>query len=73
MEKPLPMHASPRCRAHSRRSGKPVPSNENGICRMHSGKSTGAPKGNSNAWEHGICSAWGKARRALLKSLARLS
>jgi hypothetical protein len=50
----LPMHQSPRCRAHSRRSGKPCQNAamKNGRCRMHGGKATGAPKGNRNAWKH---------------------
>lgn len=52
MEKPLPMHASPRCGARSRRSENPCrsPATKNGRCRMHGGKATGAPKGNRNAW-----------------------
>lgn len=29
----------------------------NGRCRMHGGTSTGAPKGNRNAWKHGAYSA----------------
>jgi hypothetical protein len=55
MNKLLPMHQSKRCGAHSRRSGKPCRNGamKNGRCRMHGGKSTGAPKGNRNAWKHG--------------------
>jgi len=41
----------------------------NGRCRMHGGKSTGAPKGNKNAWKHGHYSKGAKAGRALLKNL----
>jgi len=37
--------------------------------RMHGGKSTGAPKGNKNAWKHGYYGAKAKAERALLKNL----
>ena len=33
------------------------------------GKSTGAPKGNKNAWKHGYYGATAKAERALLKNL----
>jgi glucans biosynthesis protein len=36
---------------------------------MHGGKSTGAPKGNKNAWKHGHYSKGAKAERALLKNL----
>lgn len=30
---------------------------KNGRCRLHGGKSPGAPKGNRNAWKHGMHSA----------------
>jgi glucans biosynthesis protein len=36
---------------------------------MHGGKSTGAPKGNKNAWKHGHYGATAKAERGLLKQL----
>jgi hypothetical protein len=50
MQNSLPMHASPRCGAHSRRTGKPCRNGAmaNGRCRMHGGKSPGAPKGAAN-------------------------
>ena len=69
----LPMHASRRCGAHSRRSGKPCqsPATKNGRCRLHGGKSTGAPKGNRNAWKHGNYSAREKARRMMMSILLR--
>lgn len=52
------------------RSGKPckTPAMPNGRCRMHGGTSTGAPKGNRNAWKHGRYSK----RNADLKALTRL-
>jgi uncharacterized protein YjcR len=36
---------------------------------MHGGKSTGAPKGNRNAWKHGNYSEKEKARRAVMSLL----
>jgi glucans biosynthesis protein len=41
----------------------------NGRCRMHGGKSTGAPKGNRNAWKHGLRSAEHRQTRALVRAL----
>jgi uncharacterized protein YjcR len=41
----------------------------NGRCRMHGGKSTGAPKGNKNAWKHGNYSEAAKAERSFVKQL----
>jgi hypothetical protein len=54
MESEFPMHLSPRCGAKTRR-GAPCqsPAMPNGRCRIHGGKSTGAPKGNRNAFKHG--------------------
>lgn len=51
------------------RSGSPCRSYGmlNGRCRMHGGKATGAPKGNRNAWKHGLRSAEYQANRALLR------
>ncbi|MEX1313818.1 MAG: HGGxSTG domain-containing protein [Desulfotignum sp.] len=48
----------PRCGAYSRRTGKPCrqPAMANGRCRLHGGLSTGAPKGNQNAFKHGYYS-----------------
>ena len=55
-----PMHDSYRaiCGAKTRGGGacKTSPM-KNGRCRMHGGKSTGAPKGNQNAYKHGRYSA----------------
>jgi hypothetical protein len=44
---------------------------KNGRCRMHGGKSTGAPKGNRNAWKHGAYSASEKALRRKLRQIVR--
>ncbi|WP_371870761.1 HGGxSTG domain-containing protein [Sandarakinorhabdus glacialis] len=49
------------------------PAMKNGRCRMHGGRSPGAPKGNRNAWRHGIYSAEWVAERALFASMARAS
>jgi len=70
----LPMHASPRCGAKTRK-GTPCqsPAMPNGRCRMHGGKSTGAPKGNKNAWKHGRYSAEAIAERQYVRELIRES
>jgi len=38
---------------------------------MHGGKSTGAPKGNKNAWKHGRYSAEAIAERRYFRELIR--
>ena len=45
------------------------PAMPNGRCRMHGGKSPGAPKGNRNAWKHGLYSAEAIALRRLIRRL----
>lgn len=42
---PLPCHLSPRCGAHSRRTGQPCrqPAMRNGRCKMHGGKAGRKP------------------------------
>jgi glucans biosynthesis protein len=58
MQSKLPMHSSPRSGAQTRRGSQcQSPAMPNGRCRMHGGKSSGAPKGNKNAWKHGRYSA----------------
>ncbi|WP_430429218.1 HGGxSTG domain-containing protein [Parasphingorhabdus sp.] len=54
------------------RSGKPCqsPGMVNGRCRMHGGASTGAPKGNRNAWKHGAYSAETSVATRFLKEVA---
>ena len=71
MQSKLPMHLSPRCEASSRPTGKPCRNGamKNGRCRMHGGKSTGAPKGNRNAWKHGLYSAKAADWRSNLRGL----
>jgi hypothetical protein len=44
---------------------------KNGRCRMHGGTNPGAPKGNKNAWKHGLRSAAYLAQRKLLASMMR--
>lgn len=70
MQNPLPMHRSPRCGAHSRRTGKPCRNGAmaNGRCRMHGGKSAGAPKGERNGnYRHGDRTLEAKVARVLLR------
>lgn len=55
MQRPYPMHLSPRCGAKTR-CGAPCgsPAMPNGRCRMHGGKSPGAPRGEANgSYRHG--------------------
>jgi hypothetical protein len=47
------------------------PAMKNGRCRMHGGPSTGAPKGNRNAWKHGRFTAEAIARRREVADLLR--
>jgi hypothetical protein len=53
------------------RSGGPcqTPAMTNGRCRSHGGLSTGAPKGNRNAWKHGYYSAAAAGQRKLMRNL----
>ena len=73
-----PMHWScmdaPRCGAKTRK-GTPCksPAMKNGRCRMHGGASTGAPKGNRNAFKHGHYSAEAVAERRAVRDLIRAS
>lgn len=63
-----------RCGAKTR-SGKPCKTRPmpNGRCRMHGGASTGAPKGNRNAWKHGHYSKETIERRRTISALLRES
>jgi hypothetical protein len=63
----LDMQRAPRCGAKTRRRTPcQSPAMPNGRCRMHGGPSTGAPKGNKNAWKHGYYSEDGlRLRRAV--------
>jgi hypothetical protein len=45
----------------------------NGRCRMHGGTSPGAPKGNRNAYKHGLYSAETIARRSEIAELIRIA
>lgn len=60
-----------RCGAKTR-SGKPCqsPGMANGRCRMHGGPSTGAPRGNRNAWKHGAYSAETKLTSVQLNAIS---
>lgn len=66
----LPMHQSPRCGAKTRQdTACNNGAMANGRCRMHGGKSTGPPKGNRNAWKHGLYDAQMMADKKLLAEL----
>lgn len=49
----------------------------NGRCRMHGGTNPGAPKGNRNAWKHGLRSsehlAWRRTLRLMRLTFADLA
>jgi uncharacterized protein YjcR len=72
MQRRLAMLESRKCGVKTRK-GAPCrsPAMPNGRCRMHGGKSTGAPKGNKNAWKHGHYSEVAKAERSLIKQLLK--
>ena len=63
-------HYAPRCGAKTR-SGQPCksPAMANGRCRMHGGRSTGAPRGNKNAFKHGLHTAEAIASREAMRSM----
>ena len=70
MQSQLSMHHSPRCGASTRRgSACRSPAMPNGRCRMHGGKSPGPPKGNRNAWKHGLYSTEAIAMRKLVRQV----
>ena len=72
MQSKFPMHLSLRCGARTRSgSACQSPAMPNGRCRMHGGKSPGAPKGNKNAYKHGLYSAKAIARRRSISMLIR--
>ena len=61
---------APRCGARTR-AGEPCRSpavSGNRRCRMHGGKGSGAPRGNRNAWKHGIRSEWIRAVARYLRA-----
>jgi hypothetical protein len=65
----LPMHLTPRCKARTQSgSSCRAPAMPNGRCRMHGGPSPGAPKGNKNAFKHGLYTAEAIARRREISS-----
>ncbi|MEQ8608802.1 MAG: HGGxSTG domain-containing protein [Rhodospirillales bacterium] len=68
------MQQAPRCGAKTRK-GSPCqsPAMKNGRCRMHGGLSTGAPKGNKNAFKHGYYTAESIAQRRMIRALLKES
>jgi hypothetical protein len=72
MQRRLAMLESRECGAKTRKGARcRSPAMRNGRCRMHGGKSTGAPKGNKNAWKHGHYSEVAKAERSFVKQLLK--
>ncbi len=75
MQSPLPMHQSPRCTAHSKRTGNPChnPAVRGwSVCRMH-GARGGAPKGKRNgAYRHGGYTQEVLAASQYVRALVRL-
>jgi hypothetical protein len=69
------MNLSPRCLARTRRGTACLSPAMRGKkrCRLHGGKSTGAPKGNRNAWKHGARSAETIRSATLIRAFARLA
>ncbi len=72
MQSNLPMLLSHRCGAKTK-AGKPCqsPAMKNGRCRMHGGTNPGAPKGNKNAFKHGLYGAEAIAQRREFSSMLR--
>lgn len=72
IERLSPIHRGHRCGARTR-DGSPCQAlaMTNGRCRLHGGKSPGAPKGNRNAFKHGLYTAEAMARRRELALLLR--
>jgi uncharacterized protein YjcR len=66
--------SSPRCGAKTRSGNScKAPAMANGRCRMHGGKSTGAPKGNKNAFKHGFYTKDAIANRKYVRWLINRS
>jgi uncharacterized protein YjcR len=69
-----PMHESPRCGAKTRK-GTPCQAPAvagKSRCRMHGGAAgSGAPKGNKNAFKHGLYTAEAKGMRRHIRELQR--
>jgi glucans biosynthesis protein len=67
---PRQLREAPRCLAKTRRGTHCMsPAMPNGRCRIHGGLSPGPPKGNRNAWKHGLRSAEMILMRRLLREL----
>lgn len=64
------MRLAPRCGARTRRGTFcQGPAMANGRCRMHSGNNPGPPRGNRNAWKHGLRSGEMEEIRAMVRAL----
>lgn len=74
MQQPSHLSEAPRCGARTR-AGLPCMSpavKDKKRCRMHGGKSTGAPKGNRNAWKHGDRSAEAEQMQKIVHRAGRV-
>ncbi len=76
MNKPLPMHLSPRCSARSKRTGQRCRApavNGWAVCRFH-GAGGGGPKGELNGnYKHGLYTNEAIEERRALSALLRAS
>ncbi len=75
-ESDLVMHQSPRCGAKTRRGTPCMAPAVKGKrrCRMHGGApGSGAPKGNKNAFKHGLYTREAIEERRLLRKLIKQS
>jgi hypothetical protein len=72
MQMKLPMHQCQKCLARTRKGSLcQSPAMPNGRCRMHGGLSTGAPKGNKNAYKHGRYTTESLAGRRTIAELIK--
>lgn len=70
----LRLRSAPRCLAKTRRGTACQCPAMRGKkrCRIHGGANPGAPKGNRNAWKHGLRSGEHQALRRLVRDLRQL-
>ncbi|WP_395001544.1 HGGxSTG domain-containing protein [Sphingomonas sp.] len=67
---PTSLRNAPRCLARTRRGTEcQSPAMPNGRCRLHGGLSTGPPRGNRNAYKHGLRSGEYQVMRAALRMM----
>ena len=72
---PVSLAQAPRCGARTRGGAacrSPAVGGGSGRCRMHGGKGSGAPRGNRNAFKHGVRSARFRAMARYVRASSRL-